>query len=198
MTLRHLLLDADGVVQHRPGGWTGVLAAHTDDPEGLFGDLVIEEAPTIRGAGEFLPVLGAALRKREVRADARRLYDEVWGCIETHSAVLDWVATLRARGVQVHLASNQHPERARLMAGSLGYRDHFDTCFFSCEIGAAKPSEEFFATVLARLGATTEEVVFVDDSAGHTRAARRLGIRSITWHHRQGLARLRRQVEPTA
>lgn len=193
---RHLLLDADGVVQHRPGGWQGVLADHTDDPDGLFGDLVIEEAPTLSGAGAFLPVLAEALRRRGIRADPAQVYADVWGRVEAHAAVLAWVGELRSSGVAVHLASNQHPERAELMRHRLGYDRHFDTCFFSCEVGAAKPTAEFFDRVLASLGVSAGEVAFVDDSAANTRAARRLGLRAVTWHHRQGIARLRRQIGP--
>jgi FMN phosphatase YigB (HAD superfamily) len=50
--------------------------------------------------------------------------------------------------------------------------------------------------VLAALRATPQDITFVDDSTSNTRAARALGMRAITWHHRQGLARLRRQVAP--
>ncbi|WP_235736255.1 HAD family hydrolase [Nocardioides alcanivorans] len=194
--VRHLLLDADGVVQHRPGGWDDVLAGHTADPGGLFGDLVIEEAPTVRGAGDFLPVLADALRRRGITADPEQVHADVWGRIEPHVGLLSWVGELRDAGAEVHLASNQHPERAALMRHRLGYGELFDTCFFSCELGAAKPSEEFFEKVLDALRATPQEVVFVDDSTTNTRAARGIGMRAITWHHRQGLARLRRQVVP--
>ncbi len=196
MTRLHLLLDADGVLQHRPGGWDGALAAYTDDPAGLFGDLVIEEAPTVRGGGPFLPVLAKALRKRGIRVDPEQVYADVWAAIRPHQAVLDWVAELRASGVGVHLASNQHPERARLMREQLDYATHFDTCFFSCELGAAKPTPEFFDRVGATLGAAPGAMVLVDDSVANTRAARAAGLRAATWHHRQGIARLRRQVEP--
>lgn len=194
MSFRHLLLDADGVLQHRPGGWESVLAPYTADHAALFGDLVIEEAPSVRGAGPFLPVLERVLADRGVLVDARRVYAEVWGQVRTHQPVLDLVAELRGQGVGVHLASNQHPERARWMRRTLGYEAAFDSCFFSCEVGAAKPGEDYFRRVLADIGAEPDDVLLVDDSSGNTRAARALGIRAVTWHHRQGVARLRRQL----
>ena len=62
------------------------------------------------------------------------------------------------------------------MTHSLGYADHFDDLFYSCEIGHAKPNGEYFAAVLARLRQPAEQVLFVDDNAGNVEAAEALGL----------------------
>jgi putative hydrolase of the HAD superfamily len=59
----------------------------------------------------------------------------------------------------------------------LNLRDEFDQIINSSVIDVAKPDAAIFHAALQALRVTPENALFVDDSAGHVRAAEALGIR---------------------
>jgi len=67
-------------------------------------------------------------------------------------ALLSDLATLRATGVQLHLATIQEHERAAYLWSTLGLRDHFDAMHYAADIGWKKTDPEFYAVVEARTG----------------------------------------------
>jgi putative hydrolase of the HAD superfamily len=184
--VRHVLLDADGVMQDLPGGWRAAL-----DPflgarsEEFVAALADDEQACLLGE-PFLPVLGALLERFGVTAPAAEVHAAVWERIEVAPDSVAVVRELRADGLGVHLATNQNPERAAYMRRSLGYGELFDGTFYSCEVGAAKPEPAYFAAALATLGAAPDEVLFVDDSARNVEGARSAGLRAELWHLDRG------------
>ena len=101
------------------------------------------------------------------------------------------VRELREAGFGCHLATNQDDLRASYMRARMGYDELLDRCFYSCEVGAAKPDEEFFRRVAAELGVELRELVFVDDTLENVDAARSCGLPAVFWHHRDGVDALR-------
>lgn len=175
-----LLLDADGVVQTSSPGWLESLTdlcGKTDSAEAFLEDVFAAERPTLTGRGSFRPALAEVLARWESAATVDEAI-RLWQLIEPQTAVLEQARRLRDRGVRVCLATNQQPERAAFMTDSLGYRDHFDALFYSCELGYAKPSPDYFAAVLARLNQPAGEVLFVDDHATNVRAAEAVGLQA--------------------
>lgn len=197
MTVRHLLLDADGVLQDVGGdGWRAEIQRRLGDRINEFVRAVDAlEAPALRGDGEFPDGLADVLAGFGVSLDAEELYVALWEAITVDPGTLGVAAAVRAAGAGVHLATNQHPRRARLMQRTLGYQDVFDTGFYSCELGAAKPDPEFFRRVLVQLGdPPPEQVVFVDDSRRNVESAAGLGLRALQWHLDEGTAVLRARL----
>jgi putative hydrolase of the HAD superfamily len=189
--IRHLLLDADGVVQDLPGGWRAALEPLLGvRSEELLTDLATDEEPCLRGA-PFLPVLRDRLARLGLEAPASEVYAAAWGRISPDAAVLELADGLRAAGLGVHLATNQHPERAAYMRRELGYDARFDTQFYSCELGLAKPEAAYFEWILTTVDATADQVLFVDDSARNVAGAREAGLAAEQWHLDDGLPRLR-------
>jgi putative hydrolase of the HAD superfamily len=85
---------------------------------------------------------------------------------------------LRAAGVRTGVLSNSW--------GTAWYPwerfdAHFDEVVISGQVGLRKPDPAIFTLACERLGATTSEVVFVDDLLDNVRAAERVGMRGI--HH---------------
>ena len=188
--IRHLLLDADGVVQDLPGGWRAALEPFLGErSEEFVTDLAMDEQACLRGE-PFLPVLADRLARFEVEAPAAEVYAAAWERIAADPAVLALADRLRARGLGVHLATNQNPERASYMRRELGYGDRFDTQFYSCELGVAKPEAAYFQRILATVDATADQVLFVDDSARNVAGARETGLAAEQWHLDDGLPRL--------
>ncbi|MDN5896488.1 MAG: HAD-IA family hydrolase [Nocardioides sp.] len=189
--ITHVLLDADGVVQRLPGGWQVALAPVVPDPAALFARLARDEEACIRGEGPFRPVLASHLEALGVTTPAQEVYDAVWANIAVDRRVIELVGELRASGIGCHLATNQNPERAEYMRSGIGHDEVFDSSFYSCEIGLAKPDPAYFRHVLDALDATPAQVAFVDDSERNVQAARELGLAAEQWHTSDGITRLR-------
>lgn len=186
--LRHVLFDADGVVQRVGGdGWRAKIRAHLGERTEEFVDSLWEvEEPALSGKGDFPAGLVPVLRAFDVPLDPDAFYAGVWLDIETVSTTVALAEQLRRDGLAVHLATNQHRERADHMKRSFGYGDVFGDRFYSCDLGAAKPAAEFFTLVCERLDAAPAEVLLIDDSAANVDAALLVGLEAVRWHHDDG------------
>jgi putative hydrolase of the HAD superfamily len=190
--IRHVLLDADGVLQELPGGWLAAVERYVGVRAAEFlAAAGAAEMPALRGEGDFRVALAEELTRFDVPAPVDQVFREVWQRIEVADSSVDLVAALRDHGLGVHLATNQTAGRAAYMRGELGYDGLFDESFYSCEVGAAKPDSAFFSAAVARLGTTPPEVLLVDDSERNVTAAREVGLAAEHWHLRVGPARLR-------
>jgi putative hydrolase of the HAD superfamily len=189
--IRHLLLDADGVVQTIPGGWEGPARRILGDrsPQ-ILEELLVEELPALRGEGDFLPELRRAFERHGIDGDPDELYAELWNRIEVSDEVVALVQRLRAAGYGVHLGTNQHRERATYMRDVLGYEDLFDVGCYSCDLGAAKPDLEFFRRAVSLIGVAPADVLFLDDNLRNVEAARAVGLVAEHWDLTQGMPAL--------
>lgn len=103
-----------------------------------------------------------------------------------------FAAELRGRGVRTALLSNTQHSHVRCMH-RLGFVDHFDPLFFSCEVGRRKPEPGIFEHALSELGLAPNEVAFIDDVQEYADVASALGIHGI--RHTGDVGRTRAQVE---
>ena len=197
MTVRHLLLDADGVLQELPGGWVTALEPWLGDGAADFLRCTVDdEMPALRGEEDFLEHLARRLAQHDVGVTVEELFAAVWTSIELAEQSVSLVRRLRAAGYAVHLATNQERHRAAYMRSTLGYDDLFDVSCYSYDLGAAKPDRAFFERALARTGATGGDALLIDDSAPNIVGARGVGLAAEQWHLDEGydvlLARLAR------
>jgi putative hydrolase of the HAD superfamily len=88
------------------------------------------------------------------------------------------IEDLRAAGLPLALLSNAPGELADAI-GRLPMAAHFGHLLFSCELKLAKPDPECYTRALARLGASAEEVIFIDDRSENVTAAAALGLQSV-------------------
>lgn len=95
------------------------------------------------------------------------------------------MATLRARGVAVHLATNQEHLRAAWLRAR--FAGQVDGVWYSAALGARKPEAAFFARAAAGAGLAPAQVLLVDDTAANVVAARQAGWHGVVW---TGAARL--------
>ncbi|MFC4783464.1 HAD family hydrolase [Nocardioides sp. MAHUQ-72] len=193
--IRHVLLDADGVMQLLPGGWVSAIERHVGaGADEFFRAASEDELACLRGEGDFLVVLAGHLEARGVTMTAEELHRAVWRSVEVHPSSVALVHELRDAGLGVHLGTNQEGHRAAYMRTELGYDDLFDESFYSCELGAAKPEAAFFCRVLDRLGSAAPEVLFVDDNERNVDAARECGLAAEHWHLDDGFEVLRERL----
>ena len=180
--IRHVMFDADGVLQNLPGGW--IAAA-----EPFFGARALEflqrsyaaELPTLAGQGDHLEILAVVLAEFGVTAPVADVFRAIWLTMEPAAASLAVVRALREGGYGVHLGTNQERYRAAHMREVLGYDGLFDVSCYSCELGAAKPDLAFFTEAARRIGAEPSAILFIDDNAGNVAAAREAGLSAEQW-----------------
>ncbi|MGH3187110.1 MAG: HAD family hydrolase [Streptosporangiaceae bacterium] len=94
----------------------------------------------------------------------------------------------RRTGARLALLSNA-PEPIASAVDHSHWSRHFDHRYYSCRLGAAKPDPRAFQLVLGDLGARPDEVLFIDDRAENTRAARDLGMHTVTFTSASALHR---------
>lgn len=180
--IRHVLLDADGVLQQVPGGWRAAFEPFLGSrTEAFMDDVFVAERPSLAGDGTFLPTLAAALARHGATSSAEEVHAAAWCRIEVDPASHGLAQTLRRAGYGVHLGTNQQPERAAYMRRELGYDALFDVGCYSCELGVAKPDPRFFERAALRIGADVGAVLFVDDRQDNVEAARAAGMPAERW-----------------
>ncbi len=85
---------------------------------------------------------------------------------------------LAAAGHRLALLSNAPAEMAGVVA-ALPVAAQFEHCFFSCFLRTVKPMPECYQAMLALLGASPAEVIFLDDRVSNVTGAEALGIRGV-------------------
>ena len=105
--------------------------------------------------------------RRGIKADAaavNKLYfDKLCGTGYLLEGAQEFLTALKERG-KVYLITNGTPPAQYGRLDSLGIRPLFDGIFVSDEIGAAKPSREFFSYVLAAIEKGAKDCVVIGDS----------------------------------
>jgi len=97
-------------------------------------------------------------------------------------------------GVKLALLSNA-PEPIALAIDTSTWSRHFDRRFYSCRLELAKPDTAVFELVLRELAASPESVLFIDDRAGNTQAAARLGVEVARFTSAEAMLRRLRDWE---
>ena len=118
---------------------------------------------------------------REVGAswDNARIH-ELWAAdfrswLSINTGTVEVLDDLKAGGTRLALLSNAGPDYGSYFRhGPLG--DYFDGCYVSGELNLLKPHPEIYHHVLADLGVTAAEAVFVDNRESNVRGAEKLGI----------------------
>lgn len=185
MAITTVLFDGDGVLQYPPLGWPQHILELTGAPDWRAID-EIEHA--LMAGGDPAPAFEVGFPRRTVGVEAIL---DAWNDTVVDAEALALLDALRAGGVRCFLASNQQERRAAWMRGG-PLADHLDGLFFSCELGRAKPSGDFFRAILERLDADPAATLFIDDLTGNVEAARSAGLHA---EHKSRAVGHRRLVE---
>jgi putative hydrolase of the HAD superfamily len=190
MTSPAVLFDADGVVQRPSADWRQRLTSLVPaDGEAFVADLMAAERPALVGKIDFRAALADVLRRWNSTATVDEAI-EPWRWFAAEPDVIELIQTLRARGVQCHLATNQHAYRRSIMQDERGYGAWFDRTFYSCDLGLAKPDPAYFRAILTALDVPASDVLFIDDNAVNVAAAESIGIRSERYDLSSGVPAL--------
>jgi putative hydrolase of the HAD superfamily len=180
--IAHVVVDYGGVISHpQPGDEVEHLAAVASIEAGEFVERYWAYRPEYdRGQASdayWSLVLrhtpGADLLARLNEADLRS-----WTHLD--GSTLGLLRRINHRGVPLSLLSNAPAVLAEWIDGQ-AWADCFSHRLYSCRLGAVKPEPVIFRRTLEIVGAPPEAVLFVDDRADNTAAARALGMATITF-----------------
>jgi putative hydrolase of the HAD superfamily len=119
--------------------------------------------------------LGRSYSDAEI-AELSRLDNAMWLRLQAGTVAL--IEELAAAGLPLALLSNAPDVLAEAIA-SLPIAEYFGHLFFSSQLKVAKPDPECYSRVLARLGASADDVIFIDDRGENVAAAAALGLRAV-------------------
>lgn len=185
MAIEHILFDADGVLQYPREHWHTALKSvlHLENDAqatAVLNDIFEAETDTLESRTGFVEKLEAVLSKWQRPAQVFETLN-VLHAIEIHVDIMECVQDLRRSGFHCYIASNQQALRAKHMSEVLNYKSLFDSEFYSCFLGAAKPRLEFFEKTLGALGCHANKVLFLDDRVENVQAARRAGLNAMVF-----------------
>jgi putative hydrolase of the HAD superfamily len=187
VTIRHVVFDADDVLQQVAGGWHACAEPYLGERAGEFlQEAFNREAGWMVRRSDRLIWLEESLRRFGATASAEEVYAAVWLNIAVVPASLELVHRAHAAGYGVHLGTNQDEQRGLYMRQSLGYDAVFDVSCYSYELGVAKPDAGFFLETVRRIGAPAHDIVFVDDIEANVVGARAAGLAAIQWTVEEG------------
>ncbi|MEU4391092.1 HAD-IA family hydrolase [Kribbella sp. NPDC023855] len=185
--IRHVLFDADGVLQDIPGGWAAAMEPYLGErTEEFLRRTWKDELPALAGQDDYLPLLAATLAEYGVVVPVEVVYRDVWHRIVRSEESFAIVEKLRRNGYGVHLGTNQEQYRGGHMRTTLGYDDLFDVSCYSYDLGVAKPDPAFFTEAARRIAADPASILFIDDRADNVAAARIAGLAAEQWELTQG------------
>ena len=170
-----VLWDADGVLQHTPAdAWDRAVRVVAQFPGAITGAAIDEEQ--IRRVADHL---GLGDHVNDIVA--------VWSSFHLLEPGLQVVARVRATGIACYLATNQDAYRAACMRRYAPYGELLDGAYYSCDVGAAKPSAAFFEHITTDLNLTPDQLLFLDDQPENVTGARSVGLRAERWTHGDGI-----------
>jgi putative hydrolase of the HAD superfamily len=114
---------------------------------------------------------------REVRLAG--LSQAYFANLHPNGRLLDYLGSLRARGVRLALLTNNVREWEPLWRSKLPVDELFEVVVDSAFVGLRKPDPEIYRLTLERLGLPPEVCLFVDDTEVNVTTARELGMPTV-------------------
>ena len=106
------------------------------------------------------------------------------------------VRSLRKRGHRCVLGTNQEKYRTAYLRREMCLSDEFDHVFSSCELGAAKPSKEFFSRIQKYLGLPGTELCLIDDSEKNISGAIASGWAAVLYQSTSDIEAINKEPNP--
>lgn len=180
------MVDVDGVlVAHpHPAGWSATLERDLGLPV-----VALQQAffaphwnDVVHGRAGLRARLAPVLARIAPAVSCADLVD-YWFANDAHldHRLLADLDTLRARGIEVHLATVQEHERARYLWERLDLASRCDGLHYSAQLGCSKPAPDFFRAVEQRTGLAPDAIFFIDDRAANVEGARACGWTAALW-----------------
>lgn len=98
---------------------------------------------------------------------------------EKEERIVQNVQSLRQKGMQCYLHTNNEKYRTEYLYNGVGLKDYFDGMFSSYKLEAIKPQQEFWQVVYEKLGKPdTKNVLVWDDDIENVNSAKEFGFQA--------------------
>lgn len=195
MAIKAIMVDVDGVliVDRHAGGWSAYLERDLGIPVATLqrAFFAVHWDDIIHGRAPLRERLAGVLHQIAPHVSCDQLID-YWFRHDsnTNDALLTELASIRAAGTEIHLATVQEHERARYIWEQLDFRSRFDGLHYAAQLGCAKPAVEFYESIETRTGYRAHDLFFIDDKAANVDAAIERGWRACVWTGRESMTSL--------
>jgi putative hydrolase of the HAD superfamily len=177
-----LLLDFDGVLRH----YDPAVDHAVEDRFGLDRGTIFK---TAMESARYQTLVTGGWTRAQWLADVAEFLEIPTSAMAEPAAyrgyidheVLGFVRDVRAAGVPVALCTNAPSDLGDDLA-QLGVTEEFDAVVNSSEVGAAKPTPDFFRAACLAVHTVPRLCLFVDDSHRNVEGARRVGIAAYRWN----------------
>ncbi len=197
--IRAVLLDFGGVVAEEGfrAGLAEVAAQQGFDPRWLIGEAVdaIYDSGYVTGTGSEAAFWSLLRHRTGLRGDDRFLRDMILDRFRIRAWIPPLIHSLRQCGCIVGLLTD-HTDWLDTLERRDGFLAMFDRVFNSYRLGKGKRDPSLFSDVTRALRLPPQQVLFVDDDAGHVERAAGRGLRAIRYTSRAGLERALRKLQP--
>ena len=186
MTVKAIMVDVDGVLIVHPDerGWSGRLERDIGIPAPELQTAFFAKHwdDIIHGRALLRERLAPVLDDRWPHVTCDQLIN-YWFSNDAHvdDALLAELSAIRARGIEIHLATVQEHERARYLWEELNFRSQFDGLHYAAELGHAKPAAGFYKSIEARTGFRPQDLFFIDDKLANVEGAITSGWAAALW-----------------
>jgi putative hydrolase of the HAD superfamily len=131
---------------------------------------------------EFLGIVGDALSREVGRpVEMSDFADRYWAQLSPNEEMLEYLRSLRSRGVRLALLTNNVREWEPRWRPVWDVDSLFELVVDSAFVGTRKPEPEIYALTLSRLGLPGSACVFVDDLELNCAAARECGMHAVVF-----------------
>lgn len=180
--IRAVIFDFGGVIAEE-GFREGLKAIAKDnglDPEEFFrvADSLIYETGYVKGLTDEKSFWRILRERTGIRGDDATLREEILGRFILRSDVLDYVDSLRERGIIAAILSDQTNWLEEVNERSPFYQ-HFDYVLNSFRTGKGKRESGTFIYACSLLGIRPDEAIFLDDNTNNIANAEREGLKAI-------------------
>jgi len=179
-----VLFDYGGVIAApQPDRDVALLASAADVPVPAFRDAywahrLDYDRADLDGTTYWQKVAAGAGRSFTAAQVAELMRLDIASWLHLRPGTVTLIEDLAAAGYRLALLSNAPAEVAEVVAG-LPVAARFEHCAFSYSLRSVKPDPECYRAVLAMLGASPADAVFLDDRTDNVAGAQALGIRSV-------------------
>lgn len=195
MGIKAIMVDVDGVLIVHPDerGWSANLERDIGIPASLLQAAFFERHwdDVSHGRASLRERLAPVLQDISPHVTCDALI-EYWFRNDAHMnhVLLAELASIRAGGIEVHLATVQEHERARYLWDELDFRSRFDGFHYAAELGCSKPAASFYESIGARTGFRPEDLFLIDDRIANVEGAIMSGWAAALWTGKDALQSL--------